>query len=435
MAADARRRRGPAALGLWLLLLAAFALGGSARGDVVGLVLLRPFAVAMLGLGLVGLTRADIRSHRFAFSIAAIMVAWLVLQLVPLPPMLWRGLPGRGVVAAIDDAAGLQGSWRAISLSPDGTRNALFALSVPLAALVLGARLDRRERQRLLPLVMAIAATSAVMGVFQTLNAPSGGLIPAGLFANRNHQALLLAMLLPMLALRAQLAATPTSRALALVATLPLLPLLLVTGSRSGMVCGVLALASMPLVGRGVRLRTLAAGLAMVAMMLAMTVSLGRGLAWDRLSATTPVDELRIEIVPVLLPLLRDQLPLGAGAGSFAKVYQMDEPDRLLSPRYVNHAHDDWLEVLVTDGFVAAALLLAAVTAFGVAAFRAWRPRQAFTAEIGFARLGLVLVLLCGFASLGDYPLRTPALACLFVVATLWAAGARSAPDLARPSQ
>lgn len=55
-------------------------------------------------------------------------------------------------------------------------------------------------------------------------------------------------------------------------------------------------------------------------------------------------------------------------------------------------------------------------------------PGQAFTAQTGFARLGLVIVLLSAVASLTDYPLRTPALACLFALAVLWAAGIRSFP-------
>jgi hypothetical protein len=35
-------------------------------------------------------------------------------------------------------------------------------------------------------------------------------------------------------------------------------------------------------------------------------------------------------------------------------------------------------------------------------------------------RLGLVIILLFGTASLSDYPLRVPSLACLFALAVLW---------------
>ena len=37
-----------------------------------------------------------------------------------------------------------------------------------------------------------------------------------------------------------------------------------------------------------------------------------------------------------------------------------------------------------------------------------------------FARLGSVIILMLSIASLGDYPLRTPSLSGLLVLATIW---------------
>ena len=117
--------------------------------------------------------------------------------------------------------------------------------------------------------------------------------------------------------------------------------------------------------------------------------------------------------------------PTGSGIGTFERAYFIDEPDGLLGPTLMNHAHNDWLEVVITAGFGGLLLLLSAVAAFAWRAYRAASDRMQFTAEAAktkrFVWLGLVVMALCALASVSDYPLRTPSLACVFVVAALWA--------------
>lgn len=448
------RSNGSVVWALGLLLASACALGGSARADVASLMLLRPLGIVLLGFGLARLTRDDLGAYRFPFLMAALMVAWLALQLAPLPPALWQALPGRELVAEIDRAAGLKDVWRPISLAPDATMNAFFALLAPIGVLVLGSKLDAHAHYAVLVLILLIGACSALLGLLQTLSDPYGALYPyritnngsaVGLFANRNHQALLLALLLPMLALAARLTSRPSLKFIAILTGLILLPLILVTGSRSGVVCALIALAAIPFILMGAqpageatrrpssggksdlrRSHRLALIIIAAGALVALTVWQGRDAAWDRLLATTPVEELRVAIVPVLIPIIGAYSPFGSGTGSFVSVYQIHEPDQLLASFYVNHAHNDWLEVVMTDGLPGAVFLLVAALAFLAAAYRAFRPGQAFTAQTGFARLGLVIVMLSAVASLTDYPLRTPALACLFALAVLWVAQSRS---------
>jgi O-antigen ligase len=416
--------------------------------------ILRPLAILLLGLGIWWLQVSHVKKHWFLFAIALAMLALLVIQLIPMPPSLWGQLPGRDLVTEIDRGVGLGQVWRPLSLTPDATRNAFFAALVPLAVLVLGVQLKTDELFRLLPVILILGGISAVLGLMQTLADPDSPLYfysitnngaAVGLFANRNHQAVLLAMLLPMLAVLAsgQWRSTNAGWALRLVAlsaALCLLPLLLVTGSRLGFVCGTIALLSLPalLAGSaeksalatvnedGFRHRALrtwprAAPVALGIALIVLTIWLGRGLAWDRLLATDSNGDSRTEILPALFAMIAGYFPVGSGMGSFDKVFQVHEPDALLSPTYMNHAHNDWLEMLLTGGIAAALLMSIALAAFFIQARRAFFSRGPVMRERYFTRLGLVLVLLAAVASISDYPLRVPSLASLFVVAALWA--------------
>ena len=89
-----------------LVLIVAFALGGSSRADVPALLFLRPAATVMLGYGLWTLRPAHIAAHRFLFAFAVAALAIPLLHLVRLPETMWAGMPGHGLLAEIDRSAG-----------------------------------------------------------------------------------------------------------------------------------------------------------------------------------------------------------------------------------------------------------------------------------------------------------------------------------------
>lgn len=385
-------------LALLTLLLLAFALGGSARADVPQLLILRPAAVLALGLALATVSRRHVAGFGAPVALALAAVLLPALQLLPLPPEVWRSLPGRALVAEVDAAAGLGALWRPLSMTPPETLNALLAGLVPLAVLLLAIQLPSEQQARLVLVALALGGLSALIGFLQLLGDPQGALYffevtnngaAVGLFANRNHQAVLLACMIPLAFAAASLprrgpasvaqgtgwqsrgrAYQPRRRIawpmlLALAATAMLVPLILITGSRSGLLMGTLALLSLPLVlpqgtlrrgavSRGAWLGVaalLAAGLALAA------IWLDRDLALDRLLQATPFEDLRLRILPTLLELAREQWLWGTGLGSFERVYQVREPAALLLPVYVNHAHNDWLELVITGGLPALVLV------------------------------------------------------------------------------
>lgn len=427
------------------LLVLVFCTGGSARADVASLAVLRPGAAMALGWGLLTLRREQVRQYQQWFVLLALTTALVVLHLVPLPFSVWSSLPGHMLLADIDRAAGIGEIWRPLSMVPIQTENALFSLLVPAAVLVLAVQLNDDDLARLVPVVLALGLLSGFLGVLQAIGSNRALYFyrvtnfgsAVGLFANRNHQALLLAVLLPMLAVFASMRARSSQQArlrewLCIGLALVLIPLILITGSRAGVVLGVFALMSIPFVYRAKRSGTAGRGgkrarwpvVAVIAVALLTVVSaaimLSRSEALDRLVSADQLEADRGQFWPIVLHLGREYLPFGSGIGSFVEVYQIAEPDKLLGPQYLNHAHNDWLEIFLTGGIPAVLLVLYGLVALlGAMKSLLWQ-RELQGSARSVARLAATIVSLILLSSFVDYPLRTPIISAIFVIAVIW---------------
>jgi len=422
-----------------------FAGGGGARDDILSLLYVRPGAVLCAALILLLPGPVDLKAVRVPLALCAAFALVMALQLIPLPPDLWTSLPGRQLLAEAANVAGIPQPWRPLSIAPDLTLNSLAAMVVPIAALLGFAALDRFQRYDLLPILIAAALVSAFLAMLQLgggegspfrlyriTNRDSG----VGLFANRNHQAALLAITFPMLAVWAASGwggKRPLGVRAVLAAALGifLIPMILVTGSRAGLAFGALA----ALLGwllyiqqaRPTR-RSLATwktasigvgGTVMVAILFAFAAP-ERAASLQRLLDSGLEGDVRIERFDLLAQLAGAMLPYGSGFGTFDPLYRIHEPVEALSPFYLNHAHNDLLELAITGGLPALALLLAGlvwVAARSVKNFRRWR---AADTETAFARLATLIIGLLLVWSLVDYPLRTPILAMVFAIASGW---------------
>jgi O-antigen ligase len=439
-------------LTFWLLaayLGFVFLTGGGSRHDVQSLVILRPIGVIMCGVALLTLQWNQVRSHLTVFGLAAATFMLVIIHLIPLPPGVWQMLPGREIFAEVDRIAGTNGTWRPIALVPYLAWNALYALLVPLAVLLLGVQLTAEERYRLLPVVLGLAMLSGLVGLIQVLGPSEGPLYlykhttngaAVGLFANRNHQAALLSCLFPVLAIFASYGVRSEERAiakkwLALGCGAFLIPLILVTGSRAGIATGALGLASafflyrkpqsVVAAKRGVKRfdpQKAIVGLAVLSMV-ALTIIMSRAEAFRRLLDADQTEDLRWQMWGPISDMAMKYFPWGSGIGSFVQVYQIDEPDRLLGLSYVNRAHNDWLEIWLTAGVPGVVLLALILIAFLRGSYAAFRADPAKSRSIAYARLGSMIIVIFGLASLFDYPFRTPSIACVGVVAILWLCG------------
>src|SRR3546814_17321896 len=105
-----------------------FLMGGSSRADVASAPLLRGAAVLFAAWAMAGLSRDDWFRIRVPLALLLLLVMWMIAQLIPLPPELWRALPGRDLVSAIDDTLGRADLWRPISLTTSLSRNIIYKM-------------------------------------------------------------------------------------------------------------------------------------------------------------------------------------------------------------------------------------------------------------------------------------------------------------------
>ena len=116
--------------------------------------------------------------------------------------------------------------------------------------------------------------------------------------------------------------------------------------------------------------------------------------------------------------MIRIYFPAGSGFGGFDTIFRVHEPYALLKPTYFNHAHNDWLEILLDGGLPAALLLVVALGWWLRASIRVWRASADSNMLLG--RAGSAALLLILIASAVDYPARTPMMMAMIVLASLW---------------
>lgn len=437
---------GPALILFGVLLVLLALTGGYSRYDTGLLAILRPLTV-VIGAGFLLLPAGDMRGvTREPGLLLGALAGLIAVQLIPLPPAVWTALPEREGYTQVAVWIGQPQPWRPLTLVPVLTWNSLLAL-LPAGAMVIAfGRLNRRDLRAGIIVLLGLGVASTLLGVVQIGSGggylyrnPSVGL-PTGLFSNRNHQAVFLASLLPLLAvwavysgknadqvLRFQMPLT-TRRIAAGAGAMLFLITILISGSRTGLLLAVLNLAgagwlllrtSRPS-GTGNRRVLPVLTLAGVSVFLAIAaVYLGRGGGITRLAALDTGAEMRVRAWPVLQELVAAYLPWGSGFGTFDPVFRIYEPDALLKPSFFNNAHNDLLELAITGGIPALLLLMALIVWIiwrSVGAVRSCRQRST-SSSTALPIVGAMMTLTWLLASLSDYPLRTPFASALFAFA------------------
>lgn len=413
------------------LFIASLALaGGSSREDVIWFIGIQICAVFLLALFYIGQGTQGIRAAGLPLAFLGALAALMVAQLVPLAPQLWTALPGHEFYARAASVAGAPQPWRPLSLSPDRTVDSLLGLLPLFAMLLVVSSLPRRLVGGAAIVLLVLATASVVLAAFQLSAGPDTGLrfyrftntdAGVGLLANRNHQALLLAMAIPVATwwtvTPGAYVADPAARiALGLSMIALFLVGAILTGSRSGLVsCGVALAASVGLAWP-VLARLSAALKAAAAIVL---LAAGAGIVYlvasgHRVVTQAVQDDDRSTIWPRTVELLGEFFPFGSGAGTFDRVFPRVEHLEDLSPEYVNRAHNDFLEIGLEAGLFAYFLLGAFLVWWAVMCIRAWRPSVRPLADRELARLASVLIGLGLLGSVTDYPLRTPLLGAVF---------------------
>lgn len=415
--------------------------GGASKADVLGQVVVRSVAWLALVIAVLAEGRLAIDRIRLPLIFFAAVLALPLLQLVPLPVAVWQALPGRSALAGAAVISGEAQPWRPWSMVPAATINAAGSLIVPGVVLVLITGLRERERSWLPGILLGLIAADAIVGLLQfsgagfdnTLVNDSPGQV-SGMFANRNHFALFLAigcLIAPVWAFlggRRPHWRGPAALGLVLLFVLTILA----TGSRAGMIVGVVAVTlGLLLAWHGLRREfrgsrrwmfpaIIGGVVALLVIVVFISVSANRAESINRLIAIDAGGDTRVRALPTVLAMIQTYFPAGIGFGSFDPVFRMNEPYALLKPTYFNHAHNDFLEVVLEGGGAAALVMLV------IAGWAFFRGVRAWSSGPGrgeaMAQAGSAILVLVGIASIFDYPARTPMVMALVVIAGSWLA-------------
>ena len=155
--------------------------------------------------------------------------------------------------------------------------------------------------------------------------------------------------------------------------------------------------------------------LGLIALLVLFSVAADRAGSIDRVFAPDQGQDMRARGLPTVLAAIRAYFPWGPGLGGFAPMFRMHEPFALLKLTFFNHAHNDLLEIALDAGVPGLLLVAAGVVWWTRASARAWRSGSGTPAQAGSAMLLLMLL-----ASLVDYPVRTPLMMAMAVIAALW---------------
>lgn len=402
---------------------------------------------------------------RGALTLICASLLLALIQIIPLPEALWRQLPFHDhaiSVLALLDAPHSGGYW---SLAPFSTWISLLALLPALALFLSVLVLTQKERRWLIAVTLAMGVASAFLGLLQfSQNTARGAyLYPnmgagdvVGFFANRNHFAALMYALTPFSVACVALALSPSMNATRpeqpikaraasrgrrtssaqnerwnwgdaplLFAGAATLFVFVVCGvmarSRAGVILLMLALLAVSLLPRWRDLGKNAAaswvfsrlfiGVAGFSLLFALEYGFFRLLARFE---TDPLQDARLRIAKNTWNAALAAFPAGTGFGTFQRIYAVIEPTQDVTPyAYVNHAHNEYLELMLEAG--APALLI-------MGGFFIWflsRVRAVWTAEAApdyFARAASLAIALLLLHSFVDYPLRTHALFGLFAL-------------------
>jgi len=406
-------------------------LGGTSGSNWANLVL----QLGAIPLGFWALaTRAPAErttSGRALIALLSLLFLLVGLQLVPLPPALWTYFAGRGDVAAAFELMGQPLPWLGVSLAPDQTLGSAMWLLPPsvilLAILKLGA-----DRRIMLSWVLIGATLAAILlGTLQVTNGSRWYLYEdtnygamTGFFANANHMATLLLVSTPFAAalyIRARRRSSSAQKSSALLMGSAIAPVflgigLIINNSLAGL--GLMtpaAGASLLMIWRRTRRISRWWWLLFALMGAASTaVVFSAPLGNDLTQTSSPTYQItRYYSWPRTFAAAVDFAPLGTGLGTFVNVYPRYEDPVQVEMTYMNHAHNDYLEVALETGLPGLVLIVIFFSWWIRRTLSIWRDADADGVFEQAATIASAAILA---HSLVDFPLRMTAISAVFAL-------------------
>jgi O-antigen ligase len=425
-------------------------LGGASSGGYWANMLLQLLALPLILMALLRHRPAPLATPaRDLQAIALLTIAMIAFQLIPLPPSIWPHLPGREQIADGFAMLGQPLQWLPVSLAPHATIASSFWLLPALAILIAQLRLGGFRRRWIAGTIIGVTAAGVVLGTLQVLGGGDSGWYfysvtnigaGTGFFANSNHMGTLLVVSLPFLgalfveALRRGASLHRSSGMLLILAGLTLVVVVgvFVNGSLAAFGLSIPAIAATVLMILNSRKKRLPRwilpllGLAAVASVAAVfSAPFGNDLTSQEASTQ---NESRYTAFIRTAAAAGDFFPTGSGIGTFQQIYPMYEDPAAVTRLYMNHAHNDYVQLALEAGLPAMLLILLFLFWWSKRVFHIWSmERPSPFAQAATIATGVILA-----HSIVDYPLRTAALSALFAVCCGLMADLREASKASR---
>ena len=405
-------------------------MGGSAQGIFSNLALQLAGVLILAWAFLKQPAHKGSRPARQLGWLAAAAIALVLVQLIPLPPVIWVNLPGRQFVVDGFRLIGQPLPWMPLSLAPADTISTAMAMLPPLAMLALILRLGAYRDSWLMIASLLATFISVALGVLQIQSGGTGPYLyplanlgtASGLFANANHMATLLLVSIPFVvalgARRYRRLPTTNDRLLTLTlaggAAIVVLLGIFTNQSLALLVIGapVAGAAALQLIPSGrVRLGRLAVmvGLLLLAGVAVVTAMVSAGKSPSNQTSVS----MRADIWKHSAEAIRNHGLAGSGVGTFPSIYPHYEDPATIERTYINHAHNDYLEIIIEAGIPGAVLMALFLLWWSSRALAIWKSPSAaeLTRAASIASAAILL------HSLVDYPLRTAAIATTMAMA------------------
>jgi O-antigen ligase len=392
------------------------------------------------------------------------LVGVVALQLVPFPVRILGWLRPGEAAWNVDSPEGAATGFSVLSIAPHNTRAQLIVLVCCVIAYFFARQLgkERGSRRRLVTWLLILGTFEAAYGLAQYLSGWQRIFVYAkkynleeatGTYINRNHFAGLLEMVIPFglalvlyehskgLSLRrgrstrgvkAVIAGESLPRmGLQLFALMVMIAGLLFSRSRMGIVAGACSLVLMATAwGLQRRAGMWIAGLVM-ACVATLVLWIGAGSAFERFgdigNEFGSAEESRLSIWRGTGRLIGGHPLLGSGLGTFPVAFTAVQNTFL--GKFVNHAHNDYMEIASDVGIPAAIFLFGSIVMLlRRVAKTVWFADGRFEKAVALGCLGSIVAIL--LHSLTDFNLYIPGNALVFSVILGLAAATTSVTSL-----
>lgn len=352
----------------------------------------------------------------------------LFMQLLPVPLFIGNAYFGDQSAVAARLKLSSPDGWAPISLNFISSFYSLCTFLIFAASVTVASNFIKKQFRPFLVTLACVFIVSIFCVIFQiTYNETAFNFyksshrgVALGFFANRNHYALFIAYCFVFISIFIDSAVkdTKTQKFLFVALAFSCIVVTAATLSRVGL------LINLSIIGyfffrkfrslynnSGMKVAVL---IAVVMTIVGMFLVIGDGkfgVLLSRFGSTA--DDERWLIWTTTLKLIGENFPSGIGSGVFSEYYMFKESVENLRPTFVNHAHNEVLEVILELGAVGVLLLFSGLAVLSNTLWKYIKCPRARRVERDLVVLVVIATLVhCLF----DYPLRAAAIATLFGV-------------------